>query len=96
MPHRPSEEGVLFWVELRQLLECPQVFDISVHWDLSCGPCWLRVFKNHLFDLFSLVSQVKIEPNGRVPLQIEHVAVDIASGHLLTEMIIISGIPGAE
>ena len=40
--------------------------------------------------------QVKIKLDRRVPLQIEHVAVDIIVGNLLAEMVIISGIPGAE
>jgi hypothetical protein len=42
------------------------------------------------------VCQIKIKLDGRVPLQIEHVAVDFVIGNLLAEMVIISGIPGAE
>jgi hypothetical protein len=61
MSHRPSEEGELFWVELRQLLECPQISNISVHWDLRFDPSWLPVAVIIIFNLYGLVRQIKIE-----------------------------------
>jgi hypothetical protein len=42
------------------------------------------------------VCQVKIKLDRRVPLQIEHEAVDIIVGNLLAETVIVSSISGAE
>ena len=81
MNYLSNEEGESFWVEPWQLLECPQVSDLSVR-----------------FNLLRLVSHVKIEFYGRVPLQIEHVAIDSFAwnGLLSVVIVIIIEMPRAE
>ena len=94
MSHQTSEEGISFWLKLRQLLDFPQISDILIDWD----PSFNRAVESKQQNLFSLVSQVKVKFNYRFPLQIEHVAIDfvVIKGFLCVEILIITEIPCAE